>query len=263
MKSFFYYLKVLYAIAKASVMARLAYRLNGILIFVNMAVRLLIVIIFLQIVFERTQSVGNWTKPEVFLFYGVFLLADSIFDTLFAASLQKIPEYVEDGDLDLILVKPANPLFLISFKELYLFNIVNIIFSILVINNAFQTLGLSLTFLNFIYFSILLIMGLTVYYSIYLILSTVSFYTIRTPFSEMLETLSGIMRFPLNIFGDGLQRFFTFVLPLIFVVTVPAKVLLGIFDKITLISPLAAIVLFCIAIKFWNFSLKRYSSASS
>ena len=244
-------------------MTRLAYRLNGLLIFVNMSLRFLMVVFLLQIAFLKTNAIAGWTKPEIFLFYGVFLLVDSIFDTFFAASLQKIPNLIEDGDLDFVLTKPANSLFIISFKEFYLLNFLNIIFSAIVISYAIKNLNIILLPINIILFAILIILGAIVYYSIYLILATISFHTIHTPFTELLESISGIMRFPLNIFGDKIKFIFTFILPLIFVVTVPAEAFMGLLSNLTILAPLMTALVFLVALKFWNFSLKRYSSASS
>ncbi len=263
MKRILYYLNAFRAIGKASLMQRLAYRLNGVLIIANLTANVIVVIALLEITFSRTNVVGDWTKPQIFLFYGVFLLIDSIFDAFFGSSLQKISDLIEDGNLDLVLTKPANALFLVSFRDFYVIQIINIIFSFLIVGYAFQQLGIALALTQIVIFIFLILSGLMIYYSIYLILATISFYTIRTPFTELLESLTGVMRFPLNIFGNSVKLLFTFVLPLIFIVTVPAQVLLGSIDHLTFIAPIVAALLFTIAIKFWKLSIKRYSSASS
>lgn len=263
MKRTRYYWSLIVSISKASFMSQIIYRTNGMMAFANMAVRILVFIFIYQIAFTNTSSISGWTKEEMFLFYGVFLLVDSIFDTFFSGSLQKVPEYIENGTLDQIISKPTNPIFLITFREFYYFKIVNIILSLGIIGLAWTNLKIDFSTINFLSFLILVSLGTMIYYSINLILATVSFHTVHTPFSELLESVGGIMRFPFNIFNSGIQFAFTFILPLIFVVTIPVEALLGIYSNITFLAPIIAIILLFLATKFWNFSLKKYTSASS
>lgn len=58
--------------------------------------------------------------------------------------------------------------------------------------------------------------------------------------------------------------FFTFIVPVTFLTTVPAEVILGRVEIPWLIGGLVlAVVLFWASSKFWSFALRFYTSASS
>lgn len=71
-------------------------------------------------------------------------------------------------------------------------------------------------------------------------------------------------RVPTDVFSGPLRPFFTFVLPIALIVTVPTRVLLGLLDSaVALYAPVLATALLFLANRFWRVSLRRYSSASS
>jgi ABC-2 type transport system permease protein len=71
-------------------------------------------------------------------------------------------------------------------------------------------------------------------------------------------------RFPVSIFRGWLRAFFTFVIPLAFVTTVPASALLGRLETgLIPIGFVLAIGLFILSNRLWNVAIRSYSSASS
>jgi ABC-2 type transport system permease protein len=71
-------------------------------------------------------------------------------------------------------------------------------------------------------------------------------------------------RFPIAAYPAAYQFFFTFVVPIGFITTVPTEAILGRMSGETAgLSLLIAGVLFVISNQFWRFALRFYTSASS
>lgn len=69
---------------------------------------------------------------------------------------------------------------------------------------------------------------------------------------------------PIDVYRQPLQAFITFVIPVGIMMTFPAKALMGLLSwQAVLASFLIAGLLFWASLKFWQYSLTRYSSASS
>jgi ABC-2 type transport system permease protein len=71
-------------------------------------------------------------------------------------------------------------------------------------------------------------------------------------------------RYPIVAYPAAYRSFFTFVVPVAFLTTVPAEVMLGRSRIIWFIgSGMIAIILFLFSLLFWRFALRFYTSASS
>jgi ABC-2 type transport system permease protein len=81
------------------------------------------------------------------------------------------------------------------------------------------------------------------------------------------EVLRGFLdagRYPITAYPAAYRFFFTFIVPVTFLTTVPAQSLLGqIQFTWWLGAGFLAIVLFFISTQFWRFALRFYTSASS
>jgi ABC-2 type transport system permease protein len=95
---------------------------------------------------------------------------------------------------------------------------------------------------------------------------------LRSPGSRVLgqwvdELMSTFGNYPLSILPKVVVGLFTFALPLAFVAYFPAEVILkiaphhGAMSVVTAWSPVAGFVLFSIALRVWQRSLRHYHSA--
>ena len=78
------------------------------------------------------------------------------------------------------------------------------------------------------------------------------------------RNLSGLAQAPVDIYSEGLRTVLTFVIPVGLIFTFPAKTLYGLLNPAAIGWAIAfAVVFYVLALKFWHYSLKLYSSASS
>src|SRR4051812_35098284 len=80
-----------------------------------------------EVLFSHTTRLGGWSVEETRVFLGVLFLVDAVWMLLFSENLDRFSDKVSKGDLDLLLTKPVNSQFMISFQRVstaYLTNIV-------------------------------------------------------------------------------------------------------------------------------------------
>ncbi len=82
--------------------------------------------------------------------------------------------------------------------------------------------------------------------------------------TEVLRGLLEAGRYPMVAYPTAYRFFFTFVVPVAFLTTIPAEAMLG-RSQITwsIGAAVLALVLFSISTWFWRFALRFYTSASS
>jgi ABC-2 type transport system permease protein len=102
-------------------------------------------------------------------------------------------------------------------------------------------------------------------YSLWFLVSTTSIWFVKTwNATEVLRAALSSGRYPISAFPTAVRRFFTMVLPVAFLTTVPAEAMLG---RLTLpwllLSLMVASISLALSRAFWQFALRFYTSASS
>jgi ABC-2 type transport system permease protein len=110
-----------------------------------------------------------------------------------------------------------------------------------------------------------ILFGFLILYSLWFILGATSIWFVKI--YNVTEVLRGLLeagRFPMVAYPAAYRFFFTFVVPVAFLTTVPAEVILGRGEWIwTLGAGILAIALLFASRAFWQFALRFYTSASS
>ena len=118
-------------------------------------------------------------------------------------------------------------------------------------------------------FLLMLACGTAIAYSFLLLLTSTSVYFVRNQsLFEMWWLFTSLMRYPREVFGKSwawpIGWVFSFVIPVMLVVYVPASAMVKVFDPAVAGFTVAATVLLLVGSrKFFRYSLRRYRSASS
>jgi ABC-2 type transport system permease protein len=111
--------------------------------------------------------------------------------------------------------------------------------------------------------------GVAIAYSLMLLLTSTSVWFMRNQsLYELWWLFTSLMRYPREIFAGTwfapVSWFFTFVIPVLLVINVPASLMVKVLDPwIVLFTGLATVVLLLGSRKFFQYALRRYRSASS
>ncbi len=251
---------------KINVAREMEYRAN---LFIRIIVGLgwvLISLAFFDILYSHTDLVGGWNQNQVLILLGTYGLIESCLYSAFYYSFGDALKRINNGQLDLILLKPVDSQFLLSIARFSLNNSFSgLVLAPLLIIIGFTRLGLSISLVQIVIFVLLVILGVLICYSLWLMIITLAFYSNRlSNINHLFMNLFDFAERPGSIYQGVAGFVFWVFLPVATVVTIPAQVLLGV------ISWSWIVYLFFFAIfslwlshKFWNFSLKRYSGASA
>ena len=169
------------------------------------------------------------------------------------------------GTLDFVLLKPIDSQFWLSLRTLSPAGLPEIGLGLGLLAWGSHQAGVVLTLSSLLTVLVMLLAGGLILYSLWFLIAATSIWFVKTwNATEVLRALLASGRYPLNAYPPALRLLFTLVLPVAFLTTVPAQVLLGEAAAPMLLAGLGLAVLFFAAARaFWLFALRFYTSASS
>lgn len=214
-------------------------------------------------IFQFVPFLKGWAIGEILLFA---LLTDASTSIFFASGYRMLIDYVISGELNLLLIKPKNILYLLGVHNIgindLLFSTFGLIFAIAVAIYY----PLNITFLSAILGIIQFVISIPIYAIPLFMIMTLSFYW--GDVSNLLGLYQGInfsfKDYPVTIMGKFVITLFAFISPAVLVSwTIPAMILLNkiswqwslFFIGCTIILD---VILFILLKRFFNRALRRY-----
>lgn len=263
--SFRKYWQIFVQFQKINLMRRMAYPFS---FFINIGTVLLVLVLnflFVKVTFGYIHNLSGWSYYQVIAIFGSYMIIEGILWG-FMGQLNPMNRHISEGTMDGVLLKPVDSQFLVTFWRGDFEDLVRIFTGCTAIIFAIRsTIGFNL--FNFIMFTCLLFTGFIILYSFNLFVRCFSFWIIDgSGLWILIQRITDNSQYPVDIYYNKFVRgFFTFIIPLAFVATVPARILTNkIIDwKLVAMSFGMGMVFFFGSRAFWKFSLKHYSSASS
>lgn len=257
-------LKVWFLLSKIAAQSQLTTSVAGVLFIIGKIIRFLFFFVFLFAVLSNTKNLAGYSREQVVIFFLVFNLVDVSTQFLFRGVYHFRP-LVVSGDYDLDLLKPLpsffRPIFgwtdILDFMTLIPLLIYTVWF--IIRHQLFSGVG------NLIIFFLLFLNSLVLAFAFHLFVCAVCVLT--TEIDHMVwvyRDLTNMARFPTDIYNKGIQSILTFTIPVVILITVPAKALMGLLSWpwIVISFIISGLVLWG-TLLFWRYALKQYSSASS
>ncbi len=239
------------------------YRLNFFFALISSLINLLFSLFGLGLFYRITNTLGGWSFEEALVVMGIFVLIEGFSQSFLIANLNTIMEYVWMGTLDFVLLKPVDSQFYLSFRNFSIWGIPNMIFGLGII--IYGAIRLKASPLDVLFGISAVMISLTILYGIWFILGSLSVWFVKIyNITFVLKQLVEAGRYPITAYPEIYRFFFTFVIPVIFLTTVPASFVVGKGKAyLLLISIILAILSITLSRAFWKFTLRHYSSASS
>jgi ABC-2 type transport system permease protein len=218
----------------------------------------------LWVVYGNTKSIAGWNRGEAYILAATVFLMNA-FMSAFFFSLQEIPQHVRMGTLDFVITKPVDSQFWVSSRKFNFDQVGTLLAGLTMISVGVLQAHVTPGALQWLAYVVLVFSAVVIFYSFNLALMTTGIWLVRVDNLWVLgETVMQIARFPLDIYSSGLQRFLTFVVPLGFFATIPARQLVKEFNPMMVLAGIVwAAAAFWLSRRFWRFAMTHYSSASS
>jgi ABC-2 type transport system permease protein len=261
------YLHFIKAFIRNSFQGEMAFRFNFLVDFLRTFIRLGVSLGGIFIIFSQVETLNGWEFSEVLALLGIYFFIQSLKDLVIGPSLESLAGM--DGDLwfgrfDFTLLKPVPTQFYVSFRNWRPWALIDMSVSIAIIVTAALKMNAFLSLADVIFLIFSIMVAITILYSVLLILISCAFWYLGTPLIWIYDSLIQTGRYPIKIYPGFLRFILTWIIPVGFIITVPAEVLLTRVNLYELLGGcVLAIILFAASSLFFKGSLKKYSSASS
>jgi len=238
-------------------------RIGAILFLIGKILRFIFFLAFLVILVSRTQVLSGYNLWQVILFYLTFNFVDSATQMVFR-EVYRFRQQVVSGNFDLILIKPVNSLFRALFGGADLLDMITLLpFIIFISIAAYHIPGL--TFMSIVTYIILVANALWIAMSFHIMVLALAILTTEIDHAIMIyRDFTSMGKLPVDIYGEPLRSFVTFVIPVGVMMTFPAKALMGLLNiNGVIIAFVLSLSIFTFSIFLWHHALKQYTSASS
>lgn len=225
-------------------------------------VRFLFFFGFLFFLLKSTQTLAGYNQNQIIFFFLTFNVVD-IFAQFLFREVYRFRPLIVSGDFDLVLAKPVNPLFRVLMGGADIIDLTTIVPLIFAVFYVGRLLGPNSA--QIALYSILLLNGLLIAMAFHIAVLALGIITFEIDHTILIyRDLKNLGRLPIDIYSQPLQGILTYLIPVGIMISFPAKALMGLLTPVGSLTALAfAAVSIYASLKFWNFALKKYSSASS
>lgn len=259
------YARLLRLFARTSLEIDLEYRANFISTVLICALDLVWAVAAVFVLYTYTDTLGGWTFHESLVVIGMVYVAYGYIDTVVLPNAQELSEHIRKGTMDFILAKPVNSQFHAMFRRMRLDRVSTLVAGLALLGYALAQLGASpgigqIALLVFAFAGVLLML-----HSAMTLLASTAFWAVRSDsITEIVYALMELARYPSAAFPDPLRAVVTFVIPIAFVSTVPAEIILNRLSPAAVAYGWAfALGVFALSIVVWRRAVRQYGSASS
>jgi ABC-2 type transport system permease protein len=267
-----HYGRVLWMFLRNSLIREMAFRGNFLIEVITNAFWFCAQLVFFSLIFGNVPSVNGWNRMEYFAFMATGMIINTLIEAFFMPNCANFSELIRTGNLDFALLKPIDTQFLVSFEKLDLGALCHLVLPVALLGYALGEIGRPVSAVDVVMYVGLILTGVAFFYSLMVVLASTSIWFGRNQgLYEFWFYITIFARYPRNIYGGSpagelLRMTFSYVLPILLVVTVPAEVVVGkTLDPswITAISAIAAIVGLYGSRLVFHRALRSYRSASS
>jgi ABC-2 type transport system permease protein len=227
------YLRVFLTFARNSLVRDMSFRWNFLIECVSSVSWMLMNLGFYVLIFRYTDSIGagtGWGKYEFFAFLATTMFINSLVQAFFMPNAEELSELIRSGSLDFALLKPIDTQFLISLQKIDWSSLSNFVFAAGLLAYSLLRMDHAPAAAQLVFYPIYLASGVAILYSLMIALAATSVWLGRNQtLYDFWFYITNFSRYPMEIYqgrvGTPLQLFFTFVVPVLVVVNVPARLL--------------------------------------
>jgi ABC-2 type transport system permease protein len=227
-------------------------------------------------IYNEVDQIREWSRYDYFAFMATGMLINAIVEAFFMPNCAAFCENIRTGKLDFALTKPVDSQFLVSMERINLSMATQIALagSLLVIS-VWQA-GHPVTAMGVLMYAVHVAVAVIFFYSMMITTACTSIWFGRNQgLYDFWFYITIFAQYPRSIYdghrpdvwetGEVLQFGFSWVIPILLVVTVPAQAILGTLTdwRFAAVAMIAALLGLLISRRVFHWSLNHYRGASS
>jgi ABC-2 type transport system permease protein len=221
-------------------------------------------VFLLNILFGKNELYVGWSKSEAYLVIGIWNLLNYLGWSIFSTNLLYLESKVVEGKFDYILLKPISSDWYASFSDFFITNFITALSGIILIVYYIIVEWGNISLVNVLVGLVAICIALLIWYAIYLFFAAFTISNPRNGVLSIAKELLGLTKYPIDVFGESMKVVFYTVIPIAFLTTLPANIIIGRGKyEFILIGLGIGLILLLIAKLVWKMNVKKYSSASS
>ncbi len=218
----------------------------------------------LTIVYSQTQTLGGWTFGETIVLLGTYQIMSGILTTFIEPNVTWFADQVKSGKLDEVLLKPVSSIFLVSLGRCVPLALSQVVVGIVVLSIGLQAFGVVPTQWRIICWLVLLVVGIAVTWASRVLLASLALWSPGFDLDVVYGAVWQFGRYPVSIYPRPVRFVLTWVLPVAFISTFPARALTqGVDAGLIVVGLVTGLTAISIVQIVWNSGLRRYTSATS
>lgn len=228
----------------------------------------LLQILLIETIYGQTNQFLGYTKYENYVLFGTWKLVQSLASFLFFVRLEDLGEKVRgtsDWSFDAMLIKPLDSQLFATTGKFWLGSISSMIVGVGLIAYGLVHEPHVMSVMQGGAYVFMIIIATFFLYLLYLFIQTWLFWFEYMEVGESLWfTFQSFGEYPRQLYHGGLSVVMNIVVPITLMAAVPVELLFGKMPLYMMgVYAFIVAILFVLTRKFWQYSIKKYSSFSS
>lgn len=218
----------------------------------------------LGILSTQTQRLGGWSIGELIVLLGSYETVGGLLATFIEPNVAWFAGQVKSGKLDALLLQPAPSLFMATLGTCAPLGLTQVVMGLGIVAGGLRMLGATPSLGGALGWLLLLGVGVTLTWASRVLLAITAFWSPALTPDVLYGALWQLGRYPVSIYRPAVRALLTYVVPVAFVATYPARALTHGANPVLVAQGAVAAGLAVAAVGLtWRAGLRRYTSATS
>lgn len=251
------------ALIRQSAAVELQYPANFVASALGSLFWLTMAVLTVAVFYDHTEQLGGWSFWETVVLLGVFNALIGVIEGWLRPGIGSLADMVRHGTIDLVLVRPLDAQLYVTFRNVDLWRIADVVLGFGLSWYGMYRLGHAPNVAQIAGFLVTFASSVAVVYSLWVCLMCLAFWFVAVEnVSTVFDALFESARYPASAYPRALRIVFVYLVPVVWSTTVPASALtgrLGLWHAAgSVVVALAALVVSRVV---WLAALRRYTSA--
>ena len=226
----------------------------------------------IALVLQRFKDIAGWSVADIAFLYGMVEVSFALMDMVFSGFDPPLfGRHVRTGSFDQLLLRPVSITLQIFGSEFLLRRTGRLLQAGAILGIALFYGEIAWTAAKLLYMPVIMLSNLVFFGGLFMTGAAITFWTVESIEVINIFTYGGkeMVSYPMDIYPSWMIKFFTFVIPAIFINYYPALYILDKPDPLGMpafapfLAPFAGAFMLALGNAAWKFSLRHYQSTGS